>query len=504
MKQRLGWRAAMALLISLGLLTGCAINNNAPPDSNAGTSPGSSDTDAEPAYEVVMAYMGQESRDLAEVQDKMNGITKAKINATVKLLPIGLGAWGQQSNLMLSSNEKVDLMLTFSGDYNTRVSKGQFIKLDELLKAHGQGIVSAVGQDYLDAVRINGSIHAVPSIRDFASAPGILLRKDLVDKYKIDTAAIKTARDLTAVFQTIKDNEPEVTPLVPLNGLTFVDLMDASSYDALEDRNGVLPMSDNGMKLVNLYETPAYKERLKLVREWYTKGFISKDVATTKDLAKSVIGAGKGFAYFCRIKPGIEAQESASTGKELIAVQLGEPVSQTINITGLMMAIPQNSQNPEKAMQFLNLLYTDSDLLNLLDYGIEGKHYVKKGDLIEYPEGTTVETVGYDNEPIFFGNQFISHVFEGNDPNVWEQVDEFNKGAVKSKALGFTFSIDAVKTESAAVTNVVNQYKLGLETGALDPEITLPKFNEKLKAAGLDQIIAEKQKQLNSWAAARS
>jgi len=503
MRKTSGWRAVMALPLILGLLAGCASNNNAPPGSDAGASPGSSVSGAEPAYEVVMTYLGQEQEDIAEVQNKMNVITKAKINATVKLLPIGFGAWAQQTNLMLSGNEKVDIMIATSGDYNTRVSKGQFIKLDELLNAYGQGILSAVGQEYLDAVRINGSIHAVPSIRDFASAPGVLLRKDLVDKYKIDTEAIKTIEDLTAVFQTIKDNEPGVTPLVPLTGLTFVDLMDASVYDALEDRNGVLPMSDNGMKIVNLYETPAYKERLKLVREWYTKGFISKDAATTKDPAQSVVGAGKGFAYLCRIKPGIEAQESASTGQELIAIQLGEPVSQTINITGLMLAVPQNSQNPEKAVQFLNLLYTDSELLNLLDYGIEGKHYVKKGDVIGYPEGTTVETVGYANVPIFFGNQFISHVFEGNDPDVWKQLDEFNKSAVKSKALGFTFSIDAVKTESAAVTNVVNQYKLGLETGALDPEQTLPKFLEKLKAAGLDQIIAEKQKQLDSWAAAK-
>ena len=37
--------------------------------------------------------------------------------------------------------------------------------------------------------------------------------------------------------------------------------------------------------------------------------------------------------------------------------------------------------------------------------------------------------------------------------------------------------------------------------GELDPEEALPKFNEELKAAGLDTIIAEKQAQLDAFLA---
>ena len=40
--------------------------------------------------------------------------------------------------------------------------------------------------------------------------------------------------------------------------------------------------------------------------------------------------------------------------------------------------------------------------------------------------------------------------------------------------------------------------------GALNPEETLPKFNQELKDAGLDVIIQEKQAQLDAWLAAQS
>jgi putative aldouronate transport system substrate-binding protein len=47
---------------------------------------------------------------------------------------------------------------------------------------------------------------------------------------------------------------------------------------------------------------------------------------------------------------------------------------------------------------------------------------------------------------------------------------------------------------------VKDQYKVGLETGTLDPDKYLPEFISKLKASGIEKIIAEKHKQLDEWA----
>jgi len=487
------------MLLSSAFLAACSGKES------GSTGPEPSDNTNDKPYEIVLAYPGVETPDVALVQDEMNKLIEDKIGATVKLLPINWGAWGQQMNLMLSSKEKLDIIFVSGEEYAARVAKGQLVELNDLLARSGKDIVDAIGSDYLNATKINGKIYALPSIRDFAAGSGILMRKDLVDKYKIDVGSIKTFEDLSQVFKIIKENEPGVSPLVPQAGggstYTFTDLMNASDFDTLGDSMGVLPDLDNHLKVVNLFENAKYRERLNLVREWYLNGYIPKDAATTKDFAATLISAGKAFAYFDRTKPNVVAQESANAGQQLIGIPFTPPSTQTSIITALMQGIAQNSNNPEKALQFLNLLYSDSKLLNLLDYGIEGKHYVIKGDVIGYPEGTTAETVGYTNTSLLFGNQFISYVFEGNDPDVWEQVEEFNKSAVKSKALGFSFDVEPVKTEAAAVTNVFNQYKGGLENGVLDPNVTLPVFIDKLKAAGLDEIIAEKQKQLDVWAA---
>ena len=69
--------------------------------------------------------------------------------------------------------------------------------------------------------------------------------------------------------------------------------------------------------------------------------------------------------------------------------------------------------------------------------------------------------------------------------------------------MGFTFDSSNVKTEYTAVTNVIDQYLPGLICGSVDPATEIPVFLQRLEEAGLGTIIAEKQTQLDAWAAAK-
>jgi putative aldouronate transport system substrate-binding protein len=98
------------------------------------------------------------------------------------------------------------------------------------------------------------------------------------------------------------------------------------------------------------------------------------------------------------------------------------------------------------------------------------------------------------------GNQFIQYAMAGTDMADLQLMLEENKNSAVSPALGFTFDNSSVSNEESAVLNVINEYLPGLNTGSVDPEVEIPKFIDKLKAAGLDKIIAAKQTQLDAWA----
>jgi putative aldouronate transport system substrate-binding protein len=495
------WKRASGLLsiflITSTLLSACGGGNG---DKKTATDSAQS-TNSKP-YEITMAYLQlNDMPDVALVQEEINKITKEKINATVKLVPIGISAWTQQTNLMLAGNEKLDLMVSSSliGNFGSQVAKGQLEPLDELLSKYGKGIVDVVGQDLINGSKVGGKAYGVPSLRDIGSDNGLIMRKDLVDKYKIDLSKVKTWADLEPVFQTIKENEPGLAPLVQQsNNLMPGTNMYNSIVDTLGDNLGVIADPGNSTKIVNLFETKEFTDSVALARKWYQAGYIMKDIATSQESGANLAKAGKAFSYTSNMKPGFEEQETKLTGKEMVAVRLTKPLQTSVSITGFMMSITKNSEDPERAMQFMNLMYTDKNIANLISLGIEGKHYVKKSDnIIALPEG--VKQSGYLFNQWEVGNNFLTYVWEGTDPKIWELTKAHNDKAVKSKAVGFTFDVEPVKTEIAGATNVLNQYKVGLESGTLDPAL-IAEFNTKLKGAGLDKIIAEKQKQIDAWA----
>jgi putative aldouronate transport system substrate-binding protein len=309
-------------------------------------------------------------------------------------------------------------------------------------------------------------------------------------------------KDLEPLFKTIKEKEG-ITPLqVKSDRSPASAILGYGLFDMLGDGPGVLDRESKELKVIDMFETPQFKEYVTLMNKWYKDGLINKDGATNKENEFLAVKAGKAFAYGESMKPGFSNQESRNTGFPMVTAEFTKPYTTTGDTTSAMFAISRTSKDPERAMMFLNLLYTDKKLLNLLDWGIEGKHYVKKSDnIIDYPPGVDAASVGYNlNLPWMFGNQLNSYIWTTEDPKIWDQYKTFNTTAQKSLALGFVFNPENVKNEIVATQNVITEFTGGLYTGTIDPESYIPKFVDKLNSAGLQKIIAEKQKQLDAWA----
>jgi len=509
MKQRFTWVSLM--LVIMLALTACggnstnknAADNNTPQGSNNEVA-SENNSSSEETYEIVYAYPTFDNVpvDINLVQEELNKITKEKINATVKLLPISNSAFANQINLMLSSGEKLD-MFAMLGNYSTQVSRGALYPIGNIMEEHGQGIIDVLGEEYYGATKIDGVSYGIPSIRDLAQNYGFVVRKDIVDKHNIDLNQVKTFDDFEIIFKAVKENEEGMYGATNLSNGSILGTY--AFHDPLGNNLGVL--MNNGLddlKVVNLFASDEYKHVLDKFREWYLAGYLVKDAATSPEFNNVVVRSGKAAGWMSQMKPGFAEQESRNVGVEMVSVETVKPVAKTDTVTNVAIGVATNSENPAKTLQFINLMYTDKDVVNLIDWGIEGKHYVKidgQENMIKYPDGVTVENVGYRNYSWMHGNQFLSYVFEGDDPDIYTEMDTFNKSAAKSKALGFTFDGEPVKNEIAASNAVLEQYRRVLESGSVDVEKVLPEFLKKLEDAGINKIIEEKQSQLDKWAA---
>lgn len=72
---------------------------------------------------------------------------------------------------------------------------------------------------------------------------------------------------------------------------------------------------------------------------------------------------------------------------------------------------------------------------------------------------------------------------------------------MKSKAFGFSFDITNVADQYTACSNIMDKYFKALFPGSVDPESTIEQAEAEMEAAGLNDIIAEKQTQLDSYLA---
>ena len=156
-------------------------------------------------------------------------------------------------------------------------------------------------------------------------------------------------------------------------------------------------------------------------------------------------------------------------------------------------------------MDFLNLLYTNADVANLLSYGIEGVHYEKVSDrIIKYPEGVNAGNVGYSKVFSTFGDTLQIYQFEPVTEEAIDECIEISANADKSPILGFSFDPQPVSTQVSNVTNAIAEYLPGLIVGIYEKDeidAQLDKMNEALDAAGMEDIIAEHQRQLDEWLA---
>ncbi|MDD3409868.1 MAG: ABC transporter substrate-binding protein [Eubacteriales bacterium] len=440
-------------------------------------------------------------KDLQMVMDAVNEILIQEINVKITPIIANFGNYHEQLNLMLSGNEQIDTFMCWGTYWLNYYNKGQIIELDDLLAQYGQGIVDVIGQEWLDAGRINGQQYGLTTNRDLALTRGLVFVKDVCDKYGIDPAQVKTLDDVAAVYQTLKEKEPDMIPLASSSsGAGLLDTI--CTFDPLGDTLGVLTNYGEKLEVVNYFDTQEYEDYCRYFHEWYLKGYITEDVLTSTDDSNAMMRNGRAFSNTSNLKPGFDIKQSATVGREVVGVPMVEPFTSSSVVQTCQWYIAANCEHPDKAMQFLNLMYTDKRITNLLAWGIEGVHYVVTEDgHITYPEGVNSDNIGYAlNLGWMFGNQFQTYVWEGDPIDLYQQLSDFNNSAKKSAAFGFTWDPAPVKTEIAALNNILNEYRVGLEWGVLDPDTALPEFRAKLKAAGIDKVVEEKQRQLDAWA----
>ena len=515
-------RLLLLLLTAAMVLSAAACGTPAAPATTtaaATTAAPAATTAAAPQEEKLEPYVikynllsNEASEDKEAIEAHINGIIEPLINATIKFNMITWADWDSKSNVPLQAGEKVDI--TFTADwynYVRSVKQNQFLRLNDpdsefgnLLHTYGKDAVAGLGESFLKGAQIDGINYSVPTNKELTVPGGMMFNLDLIEKYDFDINTVFNDNDVEPWLEIIKENEPDITPFITdgawNRGPYSEFATEAADWMIINDP---LPDGSFDTGIYFIWEDPVYLEHLALMHEWYKKGYIHPDSYLDSYSMGDHRRSGQ-FFYCDLVCKGFDIQSkeveamSGNPDLRLCEKQIQASVYITHHAGGSMLAIPYTSDDPARAMMYINLMHSNVELINTMVWGLEGKNYERISDK-QVKSSEVSPWITKHGGPWTMGNQFIQWAGDNEDPDKYAKLKQFSDTGFPHFTLGFRFNREPVDNEITAFRNVRDSMNRALKTGAVDPAVEIPKLVDACKAAGSDKIGAELRKQLDEF-----
>ncbi len=457
-------------------------------------------------YEIVYYMVYNDAnppQDIKTVESALNKVLKREINSTIKIYAYTLAEYTSKVSGAIAATVKFDVCFTSPeiNPYITNIQREAFLPLDYLLPTFAPETWAGIDPSMWDQARVDGKIYGSINEQiyprtfalDFRTATHI---GDYLNEFysgaKTDEVYKVLDEQGKSVYQFVTEyltwmKETNRGAGGRISGLdTESTMQNLYGYDNLGtgiSTPGVVNINDDTYTVVNQFETKDYEEMINQAYAWKEAGFLKS-------------GSSYDITPESNWKPGY---------RQNISVRLSESHYFTSYIIGTMNAISSTSENPARAMKFIELMRTNPEVHNLLQFGVEDVHYIKDPEnpdrILQYVDGS-----GYNNAQFGWGlgSEFISLLQPGQPDDVWDQVKKINSETPITGLIGFNFDATSVKQKIADCRAVTNEFMLALASAEfVDKDAKLAEFRQRLKSAGADEIIAEKQRQLNEFLAAK-
>lgn len=443
-----------------------------------------------PTIKIVTLGNGQPDNYDAWIAN-LNPYIEEKIGARLNVECIGWGDWGNRRNVIINTNEPYDIIFGDSGNLRSDVAIGAYLELtDDMLKEYAPGLLELIPAGYWDACRVNGKIYGVPTYKDSSISQYFVWDVELLKELGLEeaAAACHTLTDATPILQKIKD-EKGITPFpLTTDGVSQIPFIFDSFGAGL--RGIGVRYNDKEAKVVKIFEEEDIMAQLKTVRQWNLDGIINAD-------ASSLVEGPSYKACFLAQGWSMAAKTTwgPNMGKELVAYQYGPTILSNDSVLGSVNFVSINTEHPDKALEFLNLINTDSKVRDAFRYGLEGDNF-------EYTADGRVHTnpdrgwglAGY-TQATFFNITPVDTV----EFNEWDEVKELNDAAEPSVLLGFSFDTKDVDDQISNCKVIWDRYHAELLTGAVDPEEAVKNMYAEMEAEGLNDIVVAAQAQIDAF-----
>lgn len=450
---------------------------------------------------ITILYPGEESDRMTQLlENELGKKLKEDLNLTVEMVYVPWDQYWEKKDIMLANKEPIDLYWDGLPDLSSMVNKKQCMPLDDLIQSRGQDMLKVLPMEQLNGGLVDGKIYGIPSAYAPTSAMFqlVCVRQDILEAVGMDSISkpedlMEFSKRATEMFPDIKGGgDPIFKPLTRYYG------EEQYHWIAYQD---LVVFGEESKKAYSYFETDAFRKLAEFNREMNQAGQYNDDVTIKYNERDSRMQTGNylwvegSLGKEAEIIDAVRANAPDAVLKSYLLAP--EKPKYITAAGGEVICIPNTAPNPEGAMDFINWLYKSQDNYNLALYGVEGTDY-------EIVDGRINRLI---SDELFYEWMFRNQNYQMFSPEVDQEfIDTYkswDKDALISDSFGFRFNNENVKDIEAKLSEVAGKLCTPLETGFVDIDTEYPKMVEALKEAGIDEYVAEVQRQLDEFLAAK-
>lgn len=414
-KQRNVTKMLMTVALSLSLVAAAGCSSNSPevkPSESAGASSPTASQGGEQTPDttpITFTFYGADAHpDWQKMQDEVGKEITKQTGVTLDA-EFAVGDSSQKVALLATSGQYPDI-ISPKGDLSKLVDAEAMVDLTPLIEEHAPNIKKMLG-DQIKRLRYSEEDPAIYVIPTYGAVENI--RMDLTGGFSLQHRAvkeagypaIKTVQDFENVIKSYVEKHPKDENGNPTIGLTL-NADDWRTYISVTNPaveatgmagDGEWAIDPNTYEAKYHYRRPEEKDYFKWLNHMWNIGLLDKESFVQKsDQYEAKIASGRvvglidadwgyGSARDALKKDG-KFDQTYGYYPVMLSDQFKDNRAQPTGfMAGFGVGITKNAKDPVRAIQFLDYLASEQAQV-MINWGIEGKHYVMKDGKRVVPE----------------------------------------------------------------------------------------------------------------------
>ncbi len=330
---------------------------------------------------------------------------------------------------------QMDILLITGKDMLTEyVDAGRLQSLNDSINNTYSNITKYIYNDILNNAMVNGTWFAVPNNSMIGEYTFLLVNKEMAAKYyfqESDFTGFGTGTAAAELIDLIAENE-DADQIAPMLGMADYPLVkywtrgdiDKAVISTLYPSAGT-PIG-NGVTATNLFADANYRSFMNEMFYCKENGYF-----LTNQTSFGVGVVADDYSAY------------ATYGEEYYVIPLSYPRLEDEDVFGSMFAVSSYTADLARSMEIITALTCDSELRNILQYGVEDVHY-------ELREDGTLHRLNHDYmmNINYTGNVMMAYPEEGMSPDVWETAILQNQQSMLSVVFGTSDYLKGVDMEA--------------------------------------------------------